>query len=233
VRTSSAAASAAVALNPSAEFSPAYARIGSTALVPLNEDPALMAERLPADQRLRPARAQRRVRGRIVGVLLVVHRLERVVERAHRHARHHAVEKGDGEDQQERDHHDCRNPWRGNAIQLAHQIADQSSDQLAEFHEREQEDDSQHRGQRVFPERQPRHPHQVTYVVLPDVEPDDGQDLADDADDDEAQPRAARGGGTGVLGSHVAHQPDPEHAEQVTDRARGAAHQTLEQRSAR
>src|SRR4051794_40197339 len=38
VRTSSAAARAAVALNPSAEFSPAYARIGSTALAPLNFD---------------------------------------------------------------------------------------------------------------------------------------------------------------------------------------------------
>ena len=42
---------------------------------------------------------------------------------------------------------------------------------------------------------QPRHAHAVAYVVLPDVEPDDGQDLADDADDDEGEPRPARGGG--------------------------------------
>ena len=84
----------------------------------------------------------------------------------------------------------------------------------------------------MVPEPEARYAHQVADVVLPDVEPDDHQDLADDADDDQREPGPARRGRAGVLGMHVAHQPYGEYAEAVADRARRAADESLEQRAA-
>ena len=66
---------------------------------------------------------------------------------------------------------------RGGAtrFELTDQEAHQPADQLADLDEDEQHDERQDRGQRVVPEPQPRHAHQVADVVLPDVEPDDHQ----------------------------------------------------------
>ena len=124
-------------------------------------------------------------------------------------------------------HHndDRRNPRWCNAIQLPHQEAHQLADELADLDEDEQHDDREHRGQRVVPELQPRHTVEVAHLVLPDVEVDDHQDLADDADDDHGEPRPARCVRAGILRPHVPHQPHREDAEPVTDRARRAADQ--------
>ena len=198
-----------------------------------HEHPALVAKRLPTDQRFRAAGPQRRRRRRELRVGLVVDRGERLVDGAHREPDHDAVEQRDGQREQQ-DHHDHgRNPWRRKAIELADQEAHQSADQLADFDEDEQHDDRQNGGQRVVPEPQPRHAIEVADVVLPDVEVDDHQDLADDADDHQRDPRPPRRGWAGVLRAHVAHQPHREHAEAVADCARRAADEGLEQRSAR
>ena len=105
--------------------------------------------------------------------------------------------------------------------------------ELADLDEDEQHDDRQHRGQRVVPESQPRHAHQVADVVLPDVEPDDHQHHGRSTPTTtSSQPRPARCGRAGVLRPHVAHQPDRENADAVADRAGRAADQSLEQRAA-
>ncbi len=175
-----------------------------------DEDAALVSQRLPGDQRLRPARAQRRCRRGEFGVGLVVDRRERVVDRVHREPHHDAVEQRDGQRQQQADHHhaetrggatrsSCRTRKRTN-LPTSWPISTNTN----------RNDDRQHRGQRVVPEPQPRHAHEVADVVLPDVEVDDHQDLADDADDHQRDPRPPRRGRAGVLRPHVAHQPDPK-----------------------
>ena len=124
-----------------------------------HEHPALVAERLPAGQRFRAARAQRRRRRRELGIGLVVDRGERLVEGAHREPHHDAVEQRDGQREQQDHHHDGRNPRRRKAIELTDQEAHQPADQLADLDEDEQHDDRQNGGQRMVPEPQPRHAH--------------------------------------------------------------------------
>ena len=103
-----------------------------------HEHPALVAERLPAGQRLRAAGPQLRRRRGEVGVRLVVDRGEGLVEVVHPDADDDAVEQRDAQRQQQ-DHNDNgRNPRRCNAIELPHQEAHQLADELADLDEDEQ-----------------------------------------------------------------------------------------------
>jgi hypothetical protein len=198
-----------------------------------HEHPALVTERLPTGQRLRPAGPKARGRRRKLGIGLVVNGGERLVDCAHREPDDNAVEQRDGQGEQQRNHHDCRNTRRCKAIQLTHQEAHQFADQLADFDENKQHDDRQDGSQWVVPEPQSRHTVEVAHVVLPHMEPDDHQDLADDSGNQQPNPRQPRRRWAGVLRAHVAHQPYSEHAEAVADGAGCAADDALEKRTAR
>ena len=128
---------------------------------------------------------------------------------------------------------DCRNTGRRNMIELPDQEAHKLADELADLDEDEQDEDREHRGERVVPERHPRHPVEIAYLVLPDVEVHDHQDLADDGDRDECDPCPWWRVRAGLFGLHVAHQPDGDDADAVADRAGCTADQALEQGAAR
>jgi hypothetical protein len=82
---------------------------------------------------------------------------------------------------------------------LANQETHEPADQLADLDEDEQHQNRKESAPGVVPEVQARYAVEVAHFVLPAVEIEDHQDLADDPDAHERQPGPPRGRWTGVL----------------------------------
>ena len=160
-----------------------------------------------------PPGPQRRRRGGVAGVLLVVDRLEGAVERAHGEAHHDAVEQCDGEDQQQGHYDDGRNPRRRNAVELSDQKPHQPADELASSTKanRKTIDSTAVSGWSQKPRRGT--PIKSRTSSCHTWEPDDREGLADQTDHDEDDPGPPRRRRAGVLRPQVADQPHAENAE--------------------